>query len=89
MRDNGGQLNFEDVRAGALLNRFWCINRHARAIDHLLYDSYRGFCSGVTGGRSNVLRIGVVEIASAELPLNRLFSLGQPLPRPVLIHADS
>jgi len=63
----------------ALLNRFWRFNCRARAIDHLLYESNSGFWRWVTEGRGNVLSIGV----------KRLLGLGQPLPPPFLIRADS
>jgi len=66
------------MRRAALLNRFWRFNCGARAIDHLLYESNGGFWRWVTGGRGNVLSIGVVVIASTWPPPNRLLGLGQP-----------
>jgi hypothetical protein len=65
--------------APALLNRFWPVNCRARAIDHLLYQINSGLWRWVTERRGNVLRSGV----------KWLLGLGQPLPRPVLICADS
>jgi hypothetical protein len=76
----GAYLRLFRARTGpALLNRFWRFNCRARAIDHLLYESNGGFWCWVTEGRGNVLSSGV----------KRLLGLGQPLPRPVLIRADS
>jgi len=51
----------------------------ALTIDELLYEINSGFCRWVRKRRGNVLRIGI------ERPLG----LGEPLPRPILIRADS
>jgi len=77
------------TNGAALLNLFWRLNCRTRAIDHLLDDRNGGFWRWVSGGCGNVLSIGVVVIASTRPPRNRLLGLGQPLPRPVLIRADS
>jgi len=56
----------------------WGLSRRTRAIDHLLYESNSSFWRWVTGGRGNVLSVGVVVIASTRPPPNRLLGLGQP-----------
>jgi len=61
--------------AGFRLRTAFC----ALAIDELLYEINSGFRRWVRKRRGNVHRIGV------ERPLG----LGQPLPRPILIRADS
>ena len=65
-------------RAGDRRRSLWGLSRRARAIDHLLYESNGGLWRWVTGGRGNVLSIGVVVIASTRPPPNRLLGLGQP-----------
>jgi hypothetical protein len=42
----------------------WGLSRRTRAIDHLLYEINGSFWRWVTGGRGNVLSIGVVVIAN-------------------------
>jgi hypothetical protein len=76
--EDSGEIR-KRVSWAALLNRFSRFNCRARTIDHLLYERNSGFWRLVTGGRGNVLSIGV----------KRFLSLGQPLPPPFLIRADS
>jgi len=64
--------------AGDRRQSLWGLSRRTRAIDHLLYEINSGFWRWVTGGRGNVLSIGVVVIASTRPPPNRLLGLGQP-----------
>lgn len=54
------------------------LSRRTRAIDHLLYEINSGFWRWVTGGRGNILSIGIVVIASTRPPPKRLLGLGQP-----------
>jgi hypothetical protein len=64
--------------AGDRLRSLWGLSRRTRAIGHLLYEINSGFWRWATGGRGNVLSIGVVMIASTRPPPNRLLGLGQP-----------
>jgi len=65
------------------------LSRRTRAIDDLLYEIDRGFWRWVTGGRGDILSVGVVVIGSARPPPKRLLGLGQPKSRPFLIGPDS
>jgi hypothetical protein len=73
-------LNSRDGKeiASALVSRgIGCMLSRTRAIDHLLYEINCGFWRWVTGGRGNVLSIGVVVIDTRPQP-KRLLGLGQP-----------
>jgi hypothetical protein len=73
-------LNWNTRKAGKEIGGEACrgLSRRTRAINHLLYEINSGFWRWVTGGRGNVLSIGVVVIASTRPPPNRLLGLGQP-----------
>jgi hypothetical protein len=73
-------LNWNARKAGTEIGGEACrgLSLRTRAIDHLLYEINSGFWRWVTGGRGNVLSIGVVVIASTRPPPKWLLGLGQP-----------
>jgi hypothetical protein len=79
--DDAGQkiayVYFED-EPGRGRQCLWGLSRRTLTIDHLLYEINGGFWRWVTGGRGNVLSIGVVVIGSARPRPKRLLGLGQP-----------
>src|ERR1700730_363183 len=72
--------SFDDFFASWPRKSCQCVLIDHLLIDHLLYEINSGFWRWVTGGRGNVVSIGVVN--------RRVPGLGQPLPRPFLIRAD-
>jgi len=58
------ELEYTQGQGGERRRSLWGLSRRTRAIDHLLYEINGGFWRWVTGGRGNVLSIGVVVIAN-------------------------